>query len=731
MDDEATQMMDESAPELDEDSYSALEDVKQLLGEYWAATENGDDLWHTLMEKENAFFEAFERRGLLLMARLVFSHYFGLTGNTSQAARWQTQTIAFAGEDGELVEFCVNELRSFYDQIFNMMTKNRPAFQAQAINTDFDSLSTIEAADSMVQYYYEQVLGEKREKEAVKIEGMYGKSYLHVEWDEDGGPDVEMDIEVPGPNGLPLPAKQKVKAGQFIISALYPWNVICEPFRSEHDGHLWRSVVPPNRSKWEMMVRYPLFAKEIYDSSMPESDYKYRFPGSDPLAKEPEDMCAIRIFYHERCGVLPNGRKCVFVNGIMVDSDDLPVDEIPVIPFMSCELHGTSFGISDLWNLIPTEQMQNQVLSDMATNIEAFGRPPIAIQEGTDIDLDALANGQKVLFVPQGMEAPQPIKFPTVPDISFKVLELLRTYKQSLTGLNAIARGETSTNITSGTHAALYSQIAVEAQNPRQMELDLMREKTANLLLQHLKRYAKAPQMVRIIGVDERAYMKEFKKDAWEGVHSVVVKTANPMMRTLAGRLQIVEMLRDWPDQPLKDPKQIVELIVSGQIKPLYSSTRRQELRIKYENEKLANGPEIQETQEADPTTGQLVTKRKVPTVPVFATDNARDHINGHLEELCSPAALENPKIMTAIYAHILDHLDVARNGDPFLAQILQNPTPQEAPMQQQAGANGSGPTPKQVGDVSKEAQQPNQGENDKLGAKLPSPAQAPSQAAS
>lgn len=714
--------------------YSDLEELQNIMSQYWAAEKDGQKLWNTLRDKEQAFYEAVERRGLLVMCRMVYGAYFGLSGSQGVSSRWQTQSIQFSGEDGELIEFSVNEIRSFYDQIINMTCKNRPSFQAQAINTDYESLAEVNSADSTVQYYYEQVYGERKEKEVVKSEILYGKAYTHIDWDPDGGPDIEIEEPVPSQFG-DLPAvKQKVKAGEFLIDKHPFWEVVTEPYRSEYDSHLWRMVVPPKRSKWEMIARYPVFAKQIHESSPDDNAYEYRFPGADPMAKCPEDMVNIRIFYHAKSGAIPQGRKCLFVNGILVDDKPLPIDVIPIIPMMSCELHGTSFGISDLWNLMPCEQMQNQVLSDIATNIEAFGRPPIAMQEGTDVDLDALANGQKVLFVPAGAIVPQPVKFPQVPDVSFKIVEMLRQFKQSLSGLNAIARGDTTSNVTSGAHAALYSQIAVEAQAPRAMELDLMREKIGNVLLMFLKKYAKHPQIVAIAGADERAYLEEFTGEDLAGVHRVVVKTSNPQLRTAAGRLQLLEMLLDMPDSPVKDPNQVVEVLASGQFKPAINPTRTSELRARWENEQLLKGPAVTQIPgDPDPMTGMLgPPKMTVPAVPVLATDNVKTHIIQHLEVVNSPASQKNPAVLQAVLAHILEHVDVARNGDPYLAQIIGNMLPQEAMMQMAAAGGGgaqSGAGEKQTQDAANAVKVKEDSQDDSLGASLPKPAESPVQA--
>ena len=678
-----------SEPELEESpvnpgDYSDLSEVAEILSGYWAGAEE-KRLYTVLCDKEQDCYEATDRRNLFQMMRLSYAMYYGLGTVGIGIDSLETQCLQFDGEDGELVMFRVNEFRSLCDQIFNMTTKNRPAFQAQAINSDAVTLGQIEASDSIIKYYYEQVFGERKEKEVVKCEGLYGKAWTYLEWDPDGGPDIEIPTapqdSAMGPMEMP---PQVVKAGRFVIQRLYPWQVISEPYRSEFEDHLWRVVID-HRSRWEMIARYPLFAKQIRDQEYAKNTWTSFFPGFDAERGDDEDTICVRIFLHVPCAALPKGRKAIFVGNTMVfdDPDGLGIDTMPLVDFMSCELDGTSFGFSDLWNLIPPQQMQDQLLSDMASIIEAHGRPAIAIIKGSDLDIDALANGAKVVGINSPDDVPIIIQPPTVPEISIKLVDLMRRLGQSLSGLNAISRGEADASVKSGTHAALYHAIAVEAQAPRQAALDLHRERVTNVILQFLKKYAKHPQLVAIAGEDERANLELFTADDIMHVHRVVIKTANPMMRTQAGRLQIAEMLRDWPGMPLKDPQQVIELITSGVFKPLTQPTHVQSIRVRRENALLAKAPPVQETPgEPDPMTGMPgMPVKTVPTVPVFATDDHSSHINGHLEVLTSPDTLDNPQKMEAVFTHILDHVKNWREGDPGLAQLLGHMPPPSAGM--------------------------------------------------
>lgn len=654
----------------DDQPQTDAEKAAFYLRRYWAAEVDPKKLWNTLCEKKGAFYQAMNVRGLPAMMNLAYQMYYGFADSSAPANnRFQTQTLSYAGEDGELLELSVNEIRSFWDQVVNMMVKNRPSFQAQATNTDESSMSQVESADIVVTNFYEKAFGERQEKEVAKLEAMYGKAFIHVEWDQDAGDDVDIPDMVQTPMGE-MAATKTVKSGELRIARVYPWNVAQEPLQSEFDRPNWRMIRLEPRSKFELVARYPIHTDAIEKSTFESDSGEFVFPGINYLTDQPDDMCDIWIFYHAKTAALPKGRKVIFANDVMVSDEPLPLDEIPVLPFMSSELHGTCFGISDLWNMIPLEQFQNQITSNIATNLEAFGNPSLALTRDKGIDIDALANGQKIVWMDAGADMPQPIKYPEIPALSLTFLGLLRNWKQSISGLNAVARGDTSDNIKSGSHAALYAQQAVEAQSPRMAELDILRERVANLIVSYLKKFAKHPQLISMVGVDERDYLKSFTKEDVAGVKRVIVKTASPLMRTQAGRLQVVELMMKSPGNLVKDPQTMVDFLTTGVIKPIYQLTRVENLHIRAENEDLRKGPPTEQLPD-----GQLV----VPSLRALITENAAEHIKNHLEVLYSPSAKENPAIRDAVMAHIMDHTNIARNGDPYLAQLLGNPPPQSA----------------------------------------------------
>ena len=196
---------------------------------------------------------------------------------------------------------------------------------------------------------------------------------------------------------------------------------------------------------------------------------------------------------------------------------------------------GVAFGYSDCWDLLPVNQVIDQMLSDIATNLSTFGRQLIAIGAGTDIDVDAIAGGLRVLTLGPGDAAPTGVSLAEIPDASQWFVGYLHARLQSLSGLNATARGEDSGQ--SGTHAALLHSIAVESQSALQLAVDTMRERVANKMLALASDFAEHPMALDIAGLDERPYQLDVEKNRLAGIRRVKIRTANPLLRTQAGRM--------------------------------------------------------------------------------------------------------------------------------------------------------------------------------------------------
>lgn len=718
------------------------------LDEYWAGAD-ADTLAAALNIKRNCFYEALQRRGHVRMWQQAYAQHYGL--DPTGLLEWQTQQVTLDGEQGESMRFRTNDARSYTMQQITMATGHRPAFQAIATNDDAASLSQIEMSDAAVAYIYETKYGEKKERQTVERSAVFAKAWTWIQWDPNAGPVVTKTLPktVQLEDGSAGTTTEEIskRAGDVVVKRCNPWDVYYEPFAADEESHLWRCV-RERRSKWELIQLYPEFREDILAAGIASNATQTgaitlqlieNMFGWSGLSVSTDEV-VVEHFLHDRCGILQEGRYAIVCNGKVLHDGSLPYDSLrdALIELCPSEYIGNQFGYAEAWDLIPPNMMLDQVRSDVTTAISTFCKPTIFSEEGVDVDWDALAQGHRALKIPRDAKPPQAINFTNIPEGVVKlVLADMQRVMQSRTGMNSVVRGEPDSNISSGQMAALFHSIALEFNSAWQAAIDGHREAVANAILACFKLNCDEDVMVEIAGSDERQYADTFKRDRLLGIKRVIVKTANPMMRTVAGRMQIADYIKNIPGA-IQTPEQAIEVITTGQIKPLYKSTRAELLHIKYENEALASGqvtvsqvPDQFAQPQMNPATGQPVPAQMVSTVqevPVASFDKHEMHMPEHKAEYYAAQRRGDQNAMQAIVAHLLEHMRAAYALDPRLAALLQIriPPPLGADGSAlQPGTLSGGPTPAAEKDAADATTaQPKGGPG--LGVPLPKPSESP-----
>jgi hypothetical protein len=705
------------------------EDVDEAEA-YWADA-SAKRVIDELKKKESHFFDAVNRRGFGDAWLGAFCAYYGLDPSASS---WETQSITLDGERGELLRFRINEFRSYQRQVSAMAVGERPSFQALASNTSYDSLASVTSADTATNHLYWSTYGESKERRTVEKGDLFGIGWTWVNFDPEGGEAVEKPLPLPPEaGGGDAPIGEPKPSGAIVIKSRAPWEVFQEFSTEDPEDHIWRCV-KDRVSKYELAATYPHLRSQILQLKNDDDPTLKALFGFDTLSVNPDELI-VKHFYHARTKALPKGRYLVYVGDLLLYQDFLPFKSIPLVPYCPAGYIGTSLGYADAWDMIPVCQLLDQVASDLATVISTFGRPTLVAEDGIEIDLQAIADGMRVLRIPAGASPPTAANFAAVPDWTQFITGFLESKMQSLSGLNATSRGTPAPGVTSGTMAALYHSVAQEINSYRQAAVDQHRERVANLLLDLVNTYVELPIMIEMVGVDERPYLASITKQTFAGVKRVKIKTSNPMLRTTAGRLELAKMLLTVPGA-VETPEQIVELVTSGQLKPMTEDARARLLRIRRENEDLMKGPPVALEPDAswqpdplDPAAQQPMLEI-VPNVRTLAIcDHPIDHIHSHSATL---GATRDPKARAALMAHIQEHVRDMRNMDPWLAEKLGFPMPPPPPgmpalVEGAEGEDDAPPGRTPVLTPKGKAQALGAGV-DSTGVKLPRPAQPPSQ---
>jgi hypothetical protein len=673
---------------------------------YWAARD-AVEVIGVLKEKKKAYFEFARTRGFIDAWLASYCQRHGQAVDDVQS--WETLSVGFAGDDGELLNFRVNEVASYADQLVTMAIGNRPAFETYATNDNYDSLAQAEPSDRIVEYVYADRYGERKERRVIDHAAWYAQGYTWMRWDPTAGeqlPAKEVTVMRTLPDGSQAPELDPKtgrpvtemvpgpKTGHIILKALYPWDQYCEPRTEDPDDHLWRTAIE-RRSRHELAGLFPELAAQLLavDGNDPYS-IESLF-STDPVSSNAQrDEIPVEHFYHlpspaldaAQGGKFKTGRYLCFAGDIKLLDIPLAYPTIPLIEFKPWPWDGCAFGYTPIYDMLSINTVIDQLMSDGASNLTNWGRLSMVMDVGTTITAEELARGERIFTKPTDTDHPKYIDPPAIPESAKWFLEQCIKRLQSRSGLNAVTRGDPDKNITSGTMAALFHSIAIEANSGLQAAVDQHREAVANMILVVLQRFAEHPMIFGIAGGDDRDYVASFTKSDLEGVRGVRVKTANPMSRTQAGRMEVAQLMLKIPGA-IEDPAQLNETLNSGTPTPLYKNARLRRLRIKYENELLRGDPKKgppQVQQKVDPPPPELpngmpsgpapIPYRWVPAVPVLMTDIHPLHIESHTAELSTKRALEDPAYADAVMAHIEHHMHMWKSTAPDYLQAFHCP---------------------------------------------------------
>lgn len=620
-----------------------------------------------LKNKKSEWESRAQEIGLWGIWRIAFCAFHGLDVNTGEH---MTSRMGYAGTKGQLIQVSVNAYRSYMTQKTTLMIGERPAFKTLATNTDRASQTATELADTFIAYTYQRHAGDQLERAVGEVAQVLGGAYVHTYWDFDGGDDVDTVEQVPAEDGsvdaagapAMLDRKVKARSGAPKSVRVFPWDLYEEP---EEGETYWRAIKEPNVNKHVLASAYPKYAEEILAGGGESGSEYFQLGLGAFMAGQSapnKDKGTLHHFYHKRCKAIPDGLYVMVFADTEIYRGPLPVPEgLPISELKPSTFFTTKFPYAAGWDLIVIQAVINQLLSDEVSNFARFGRSNILTQKGTDMSVRQMADGGKMFQVPAGTTIlPQYLLGGQSPAKSGDLREELKGLLQDISGLNAIARGDTKSSVTSGTMAALYKDTALEFMSADQADLDNLRQSVATTQLHLIQAYGQTPFLAEVAGVQERTFIREFTREEISGYKRVIVETSSPALRSIPGRLELMDRLAKFP------PEQrgaVLEMVQSGSTDGFFNLDRSRDQRIRQENEDLQTGARPVQAAVTDPHTEELQEHRAL------------------LDRLRTSMDAETPDGQAAIarvVAHISDHKEKWIQSDPVLDKMLgiEDPPP-------------------------------------------------------
>ncbi len=608
----------------------------------------------SLLKRAQSWNNSIISNNYLDKSRSSWLAYYGAQKGDGQGAH----KISFGGEQGELTQISVNHYGNIAQHLINLTTSEKPAMEAQAVNTDAITQGQTMLANSLLDYYMYQKRLEKYLHNGVESAVVLGEGYVRLGWNDREGDAVFYD-EASG---------KTLYRGDIEFDNLSPFDVVRDISR-EDDKHDWL-LIRTYKNRYDLIAQYPQFKDQILGvKSKSYADY----PNVNLMFQDDTDLIPVWEFYHRRTAAVPNGNYMSFVaHDAVFYNGGLPYRNIPIYRITVRDVLGAPVGYTPMWDLLSIQEAINALYSTALTNQMAFGVQNILLPNGSSITPENLAGGMNVLYYDPEVGEPKPLNLTYTPLEIFKMIDMLKADMETISGINSVIRGSPEASLRSGNALALVQAQAVSFASTLQMSYQRLMENVGTGLIQILQDYAAEPRIAFIVGKSKQMYLKDFKGSDLEHINRVMIRPTSALSKSTAGRLEIASNLLQM--NMIKTPQEYLMVLETGNLQPMYEGDTAQLNLIKSENEMLQRG--------------------EIP--PIVNIDWHMVHINEHAAVLADPKVRMNPAIRQAIEVHMNAHVEMLQTANPMLLQLLgQTPIPPMMdPNQMPPGGPGMPPPP-------------------------------------
>ncbi len=660
--------------------------------EYWAAAKAAD-LGPQVRSRFLEYLKALDERRVIGVWRRTAQVYYGYDPATGSLSDW----ITTAGEQGQFTALHVNEFASLVRHQLILATAEKIDFECQPTSDAPQAEAQAALGDQVIRYYQ----GEG-ELDATLVQGtermfLFGAGYITQVWDAYRGPEAGVEdvpryddageplmekVEVMGedtvdpatgemvpgqPQTIEQPATMQrvTRAGDIVHRVYSPIDVARDLGARTHSDCHW-FIVRERVDKHELAARFPEHRGVIMEQPSYDRDETVRYErggnvyGSSLITRT--DQIHVLRLYHDRCEALPEGLETLVVGDtVLLPPASLAYARMPVHVICAAEHLDTAIGHTSNVDLLGPQAALNAASINGLTAMDAGSRPIWAIAKGSGVSATDMDRGV-IMYKPdpQAPNSGMPVLLdsPELKDAHIKGMEVWTQRMQALSGVNAVARGESQGK--SGADNALLQAQAVQFRSGDTRAVVNCAKSLGLGIIQLLQRFATTERMVRIVGEDEAPSLTYFTGADLSDVRHVEVDLGDPAQRTFAWRKETAsELVERFPQQVTVE--QYLAFLSSGRLEPLYKAQRNQIRLIKSENASLAKGEQVK----------------------ALIADCHLDHIKEHLALLSSPSLRADEALTTMVLDHVNEHEAMWTEmgmRPALLAATGQQPAPPAAP---------------------------------------------------
>lgn len=604
--------------------------------EYFARKEAKDVV--TFLE-EQCFDLVRSRTEYWEMLRRNFKAYYS-NNIFGDELRMEDSALAFRGERGELIKVTVNQARTLTKQFIGIVGKQRLAFEAIASTTESSVLDNSRLENAILENMVDDKKLDIIADNALEMSMVLGSAYLAVTWDASKGYAFGADLE----------AGELLMSGDVQFEVFSPFDVYFDHFAKSFGDLDW-IVLKRRLNKADLIALHPEIEEELSSYSA-DSDYDEFQSYVFNEYGENENMVCVYEFYHKPTAAMPKGRLTAFVNkDIVVFDGENPYECLPVSQLMPETVINTMLGYPMFSELLPLNEMLSSSMSTIASNQAAFGVQSVLIPKGSDINVTDIGNLKFINFTPQNAQGggkPEALQLVKTPSEIFQFADMLHKHLVEISGLNGAIRGTPPAGVTSGVALSALATNAIEFAQGATRAYSICLEHAALIAMKAIRKFATEEQVVFMVGRNKETIAKKFKGSDLKDLYKVRLRMSNPLAKTAGGRITMTEQM--LANGLIKTPEEYFSVLQTGNIEQIMESSVDEKSLIKAENDKLTDGG-----------------------MPIaISMDSHARHIFEHRALLFNPNVRESSELTQRVLTHILEHVELAKQTDPFIMAIIE-----------------------------------------------------------
>lgn len=613
--------------------------------QYWA-TLPPEQLATQVMAKWRDWRRYFWESGIGVKADKGRRYYYGLNDMGDSSSRLQ-----IGGSQAQYVRGVLNKIRPPVRRMLAMIAAQAPTMQPVAANSDASAREQAISAKGILEHVHREHDTEELDLEVLEMAMCMGEGGRIILWDGTAGDAQAIDPE----SGTPA-----VVAGDFFNETLTPFDMAKDT--------TWRSrrrlpwiITRTWENRWEWAARFPedeqkqdmILAARNLEQEFGEP-YDYQFANINRLTDG--DGIAIYRFFHVDGLATPGGRAFTCLNnGTWLEDGSNPYGggrELPVKTCVAGAVVATSMGYTDVFDALGLSDALNAMFTTTTTHTTRWGIPPLADIQGSGLQHSTLGNGVSVLTVKSREHLPEPVAVPAISPDVYKQIDGVKEDIIEAVGMNQTAMGEPPFSGMAAQAMMLLDQKAREFSDGLTRSFRAYKQACASHELKILKDFANDERIAVIQGKAKQWMLKAFSSKDLAHVSNVAMEPAPAGSGTLAYKWAMVDLLVQKGVQMA--PKEILNLLRTGEWESPFESEEANTLRIKAENEGLQEG--------------------KAP--PVLMPRTHWIDIPEHLALLSSPDVVEKPEVVEAVLSTVAQKLALWRSMPADLLQLLDGPLP-------------------------------------------------------